>query len=416
MKIIDVIKYEGDNNTFVWKHPCEDFNSTTQLIVHETQQALFYMNGQALDLFEAGRHTLETQNIPLINKFFNRVSGDKTPFHCEVYFINKTEQMAIKWGTDSKIEYIEPTYGFPIQIGASGEMSLRIVDARRLLIKIVGTEDVLTQASLIQKFRMFLMTKIKTYIANYVTQNAVNIFLIDQKLTEISESLQKILSDDFNGYGVSLVHFYVTTVVKPEEDGAYRKFKELHFRKYSDVAEAKIRQDVEIINQNTEARKMIIESQGIAQKRQIEGYTYAQERGFDVAEGFAGNEGSGNMANLGIGLGIMSGVGGTVGGVVNQAIDGAINHKNDDIMITCPSCGVSLPSNTKFCSSCGKKIESLRATEIICPACGKKICKKKFCMECGAILALKCSKCGSELPGDAKFCHECGEKIEGVIL
>ena len=62
-QIADIIKYEGDNQTFVWKHPCEDFNSTTQLIVHESQQALFFMNGQALDLFEAGRHTLSVKYL-----------------------------------------------------------------------------------------------------------------------------------------------------------------------------------------------------------------------------------------------------------------------------------------------------------------------------------------------------------------
>ena len=61
--IADIIKYEGDNSTFVWKHPCEDFNSMTQLIVHESQEAIFFMNGEALDLFGPGRHTLETQNI-----------------------------------------------------------------------------------------------------------------------------------------------------------------------------------------------------------------------------------------------------------------------------------------------------------------------------------------------------------------
>ncbi|MDR0875755.1 MAG: SPFH domain-containing protein, partial [Clostridiales Family XIII bacterium] len=138
--IAEIIKYEGDNQTFVWKHPLEDFNTTTQLIVHETQEAIFYMNGQALDLFPAGRYTLESQNIPLIRKFFNLATDGDTPFHCEVYFINKTEQMAIKWGTDSKVEYVEPTYNFPIQIGASGEMNLRADDSRKLLIKVVGTE------------------------------------------------------------------------------------------------------------------------------------------------------------------------------------------------------------------------------------------------------------------------------------
>lgn len=108
-KIADIIKYEGDNTTFIWKHPCEDFNSLTQLIVHESQEAIFMMNGQALDLFGAGRYTLETQNIPKIGKALNRTTDGQTPFHCEVYFINKTEQMAIKWGTDSKVQFMEPT-------------------------------------------------------------------------------------------------------------------------------------------------------------------------------------------------------------------------------------------------------------------------------------------------------------------
>lgn len=121
------------------------------------------MNGQALDLFGAGRYTLETQNLPLLSRLFNRPFGHHTPFHCEVYFINKAEQMAIKWGTDSKVEYIEPTYKFPLQIGASGEMSLRAEDSRRLLMKVVGTTTGITQQVLIQKFRGILMTRVKTY-------------------------------------------------------------------------------------------------------------------------------------------------------------------------------------------------------------------------------------------------------------
>ena len=135
--LADVIKYEGDNTTFIWKHPCEDFSTGTQLIVHESQEAIFFINGQALDSFGPGRHTLETQNIPLIARLFNLPFGGKTPFHCEVYYINKTEQMAVKWGTDSKVEYVEPTYHFPLQIGASGEMSLRADDGRKLLIKLL---------------------------------------------------------------------------------------------------------------------------------------------------------------------------------------------------------------------------------------------------------------------------------------
>lgn len=86
MEIATIIKYEGDNNVFVWKHPQEDFNITTQLVVHESQEAILYRNGQALDLYGAGRYTLETENIPLLNKIINIPTGGKSAFHCEVYF------------------------------------------------------------------------------------------------------------------------------------------------------------------------------------------------------------------------------------------------------------------------------------------------------------------------------------------
>ena len=324
-QIAEVIKYEGDNSTFIWKHPCEDFNSLTQLIVHESQEAIFFMNGQALDLFGPGRYTLETQNIPLIGKALNRATGDKTPFHCEVYFINKTEQMSIKWGTDSKVQFLEPTYGFPISIGASGEMSLRAENSRKLLLKLVGTEDFLGQQKLVGFFRAFLMTRVKTYIAQVMKTNAINIFEIDENLTSFSDSIKKLLVPDFADYGISLERFFVTTVVKPDGDRQYEKFKELHFRQYADIAEAKLRQQTEIINAETEAQKTVIDSKAQAAKRAQEGYTYAQERGFDVAEQVAQNEAVGQFTNMGVGLGTMAGVGGAVGSVVGNAVNGAVN-------------------------------------------------------------------------------------------
>ena len=259
-KIADIIKYEGDNSTFIWKHPIEDFNSLTQLIVHESQEAIFFMNGQALDLFGTGRYTLETQNIPKIGKFLNRATGDETPFHAEVYFINKTEQMSIKWGTDSKVQYIEPTYGFPISIGASGEMSLRAEDSRKLILKLVGTENFLGQQKLVSFFRSFLMTRVKTYIAQVMKNNSINIFEIDENLTMFSEAIKNLLVGDFAEYGVSLEQFFVTNVLKPDGDRQYEKFKELHFRQYADIAEAKLKQQTDLIYAQTEAQKVVIDS------------------------------------------------------------------------------------------------------------------------------------------------------------
>jgi len=258
MSIAQIIKYEGDNQTFIWKHPQEDFNTGSQLIVHESQEAVFFMNGQALDSFGPGRHTLVTQNIPIAAKFFNLVTGGQSPFHCEIYFINKTEQMAIKWGTDSKMEYVEPTYGFPIQIGACGEMNLRIEDGRKLLIKVVGTEEEVYQEDIVQKFRSFLLLRLKPYMVKFIRENRINIFQIDEYLQVMSEAMKNILREDFAGYGIALEHFFINTVMKPETSPDYLRFKELHFRQYADIAEAKLQQQLEIIRQQTEAQKMTI--------------------------------------------------------------------------------------------------------------------------------------------------------------
>lgn len=329
VKIADIIKYEGDNTTFIWKHPCENFNALTQLIVHESQEAIFMMNGQALDLFGPGRYTLETQNIPLIGKALNIPTGGQTPFHCEVYFINKfinkTEQMAIKWGTDSKVQFMEPTFNFPLAIGASGEMSLRVNDSRKLLIKLVGTEDFLGQAGLTRYFRAFLMTRVKSYIAQVIQQQKINIFEIDAHLNELSAALMKLLQPDFDDYGIALERFFLTTVVKPDGEPTYEKFKSLYFRQYADITEARIRQQTQVIDAETEAQKTVIASQAMATKRAQEGYTYQQERGFDVAQDVAKNEATGQFTNMGVGLGAMAGVGGAVGGLVGNAVNGALD-------------------------------------------------------------------------------------------
>lgn len=390
-KIADIIKYEGDNSTFVWKHPCEDFNTTTQLIVHESQEAILFLNGQALDLFGPGRHTLETQNIPLLCQIINIPTVGESAFHCEIYFINKTEQMAIRWGTDSKVQYIEPTYKFPISIGASGEMSLSVDDSRKLLVKLVGTERVFDRQQLTTYFRSILMTKVKTYMAQTMRTNAINIFEIDEQLEAFSTDIRNRLVPDFLDYGVQLNRFYVTTVVKPDGDPQYEKFKELHFRQYADIAEAQLQQRVSIIEQRTEAQKMVIESRAIAQKRMQEGYTYQQERSYDVAEKAAQNEGIGEFSNMGIGLGMMTGVGGAVGEVVGGAVA-------DAFVGIAPPTQPSVTAN-KFCDQCGAELTPGAA----------------FCDECGApqVPSDTCSKCGFKFIKPGKFCPKCGTKREG---
>lgn len=362
MNIASVIKYEGDNSTFIWKHPTEDFNSFSQLIVHESQEAIFFMNGQALDSFGPGRHILETQNIPKIGRLFNRTTNSETPFHCEVYFINKTEQMSIRWGTDSKVQYMEPTYKFPISLGASGEMSLRVENGRKLLLKLVGTETNLSQSKLVSYFRAIMMTKVKPYIASYMKSKAVSIFELDEHLMTFSEVLKEQLIPDFLDYGLSLERFFVTNVVKPDDDPSYERFKKLFFEQSVGIQEERLQQQRELIRQETASKKAVMQSAARAQSRKQEGYTYQQERGFDVAQDLAKNEGVGNFTNAGIGLGMMAGVGGGMGAAVANLTTQAMAPINDAINMS-PQQGASFDDLSYMPPVIGLKPENELASE-----------------------------------------------------
>lgn len=128
------------------------------------------------------------------------------------------------------------------------------------------------------------MAKVKAYIAQTMRVEKISIFQIDEKLNDFSNAIHKLLGPDFTDYGIRLEKFFVTTIVKPDGDRQYEKFKEIYFRQYADVAEAKLDQQTDLIRAQTEAQKVVIDSHAQATKRDQEGYTYAQERSFDVAQ------------------------------------------------------------------------------------------------------------------------------------
>ncbi len=415
-KIFQVLKSETQNDVFIQKLPVtkEDFNTGSVLIVHESQEAIFLLNGQIINVYTAGKYRLTTDNIPIISNFLKRVFYDnESPFHCEIYFINLTEQMGINWGTDDKVEYLEPAYNFPIKVGASGEMNLRVNDSKLLLLKVVGTETDLTQKAVVQKFRSFLMIHLKPYLAKLLTDKNTNIFSIDQELLNISERLHQELKPIFLDYGLSLERFFVSRFVKPEEDRTYQEFKALHFAQYADVAKANLRQQVSLIDQETEAQRKIIDAQATATKRKLEGFTYHDERRFDVAQDVAKNEAKGEFHNLGVGLGMiedMGGLGDLIKGSINVVVNDSEREHPKGYSTNCPKCGGTIHDGSKFCSNCGEKL--LPANMIECPKCHAIIQMGSFCNNCGKKLVNNCAKCGSILEPDKKFCSECGTKVE----
>lgn len=448
---ISVIKYEGDNQTFVWKHPIEDFNMGSQLIVHESQEAIFFLNGQALDLFGPGKYTLETENLPGLKKVYDLPTGNQNPFHAEVYFINKTVQMGIKWGTDSRVRFIDPETGIPLDIGASGEMNLQVSDSRKLLVKLVGTtgglknKEVLSSESnkddtihntLRSYFRAPLMTEIKAYLASTIKEQKINILEIDERIGEFSEALKEKIKPKFEEYGLTIPEFYVTNVVLPEDDINFRKIRELLSKAYLGVREAEVDADIEkakrkkVLEEQTteiekakfEAEKTRIAAEARANKLTIEGeavQALRKQRGLDKAEvmhaqgynqkdviqaevqmayaegigkmgsnvGGAGGSGSTMMSDI-LGLGVGMAAMGAVGEKVGNVMKGF-----NDVMESDKTQPNLQPPATGWKCSCGCEDNT-----------------GKFCSECGKAKpeTWDCTACGAK-DNKGKFCSECGK-------
>ena len=475
--LASIIKYEGDNETLVWKHPIEDFNFGSQLIVHESQEAIFFRDGQALDLFGAGRYTLQTQQLPLLEKIYKLPTDTEGTFHSEVYFVNLATQMGVKWGTDSKVRLFDPASGLHIEIGASGEFNIRVTDSRKLLLKVVGTTGGLGQEQLLGIgngkgfFRSMVMTQVKSYLAQTIKENAINILEIDEHLMALSGALRERINAALDEYGLTMPEFYVSRIVTPDDDPNFRRMKEQYAEQYLLVrqegirkAEAEAAADRKAVEAQTAARMKIIGAQGEAEALKIQkqaeaeayrmqaeaeaaemrmkGYTYQQETSRQVGmeamkNGLGGGANAagalGDLAGLGVSLGAM----GSVIGMTKDALspmtqDAAQMGAAVGAAVTggwdCPACGHK-NITTNFCPDCGgKKPESKTGWD--CAQCGTKNIQSKFCPNCGAkkpegsngwicpecgtkdILSKFCPNCGARKPEEKHgwSCPECGTK------
>lgn len=430
MPIINVIKYEGKNDVFVYKHPTEDFNAGSQLIVHESQEAIFMRDGRILDHFGAGKYTLDTESLPMMKGFFKMVQEGPSQFHAEVYFVNLTTIMGVKWGTDSKVRMFDPASGLHIEIGAFGEFNIRVADSGKVLLKLVGTElglkkeDILgssgyTTSSVSGKFKALVMTKVKSFLPKAIRENNIDILEIDEHLDEISEYIRKQLNYSFESYGLIIPEFYVTNISTPDDDPNFRRLKAQHAERYLKVQEERIRQaeaearrnrvvveaetdaEVKIIGVKAEeeaVRRMAYaeaekeRAQGLAHADALKamGGNYQMETSRVVGKAAAENESSGNVSGIasdivkaGVGIGVGVSVAKNVVNSVSGVTHDIINPTQKDIDTDsntwiCPECGTS--NDGKFCKECGHKHEE--CTTWICPDCGSKNVGK-FCTNCG---------------------------------
>ena len=459
-----IVRYEGDDQTLVWKNPVEDFPNGSELIVHESQQAIFFQNGQALDCFNSGRYLLGPESMPLLNKICRLPSGSALPFHSEVYFINMSTLMGIKWGTDSKVRLFDPATGIHVEIGASGEFNIRVTDPRRLLIKVVGTTGGLKQSDLMGSsrgdIRSLIMTQVKSFLGRTIREQAIGILEIDERLMELSEALKTHINSQLSSYGLEITEFLVTKVVTPDDDPNFRRMKQQFADQYLKVREEQIlrsealaAQERKAVQAQTAAQLKVIGAQGDAdalriqkaaeveayrmqaaaeaEEMRLKGYTYQQET---VRE--AVKNGIGNTADVDNFVKV------TIGQIVTKEMAvpssspkaAPLYNMTDSYQEVprpavppasveketwdCPVCGEK-GITRNFCPECGAKkpVPQPAADTWNCPVCGEKGITRNFCPECGAKRPAQqpatdtwdCPVCG-EKGITRNFCPECGTK------
>ena len=291
MAIIDVVKVEMTDFELCKKFPSDDLRLGTQVVVYPTQVAFFVKGGQIYDQFEAGTYTLKTENIPLLNKIINLPFGSNSPFKAEVWYINLTTKMDMKWGTTTPIQLEDPKYNIIVPVRAYGQYGLRVIEPEVFLKTLIGTMHSFTADKVNDYFKGRMMSNLNSTISTKIAQDGISILEVNSHLVEMSLFCQEEINKAFEKYGLQLTDFAFVSINVPQDDPSVIKLKE---------------------------------AKDLAARMKITGRdVYQMERSFDVLEKAAGNEGAGGVVAMGTGLGAGIGIGGAVGGLVGQTLNTA---------------------------------------------------------------------------------------------
>jgi membrane protease subunit (stomatin/prohibitin family) len=349
MAVLDLIEYVDENsNEIVHREPQDqsgEFRLGSQLVVRESQQAVFFRDGKALDVLGPGRHTLSTNNIPLLTGLIGLPFGGKSPFRAEVFFVSMREFTDMKWGTPQPVVYRDSELGM-VRLRAFGTYSMKVSDPQLIVTQIVGSRSELTTDDLDNFLRSIIINEFNDLLGGVQTT-----ILDIQKMTrEMADTARNALSDDFAKLGLTLTSFQISSITPPDS-----------------------------------VQQKIDERSGMGALGDMGRYTQ-----FKTAEAIgdaAKNPGTaGDMASTGVGLGAGLGLG--------QAMAGALRESQSQqgqsqatpaaapATIACPNCQHQIPANSKFCPDCGYNLQG-----VTCPKCGTVNSPgAKFCTNCGTAL------------------------------
>jgi len=374
-QFIEVIEWLDDSrDTLVYRFPVagQEIKNGAQLIVRESQAAVFVFEGQVADVFAPGRYTIDGGNTPILSKLGAWKYGFNSPFKSEVYFVNTKQFTDMKWGTSNPVMLRDADFGI-VRLRAFGAYSLRVSDPSEFIKQIAGTNAQFQTEDIDVQLKRAIVTE----FSDAIGEMKIPALDLAAQYKEIGEAIRTKINEDFKAYGLDVTKFYVENVsLPPEVEAAMDK-------------------------------RASMGALGDAQK-------YMQFQAADALRDAAQNEGGG--AGLGAGLGAGFAVGGQMANAFGQQGPGGGSGGGGAQAaagVPCPSCGKLNAAGVKFCSDCGSKMETAK---VPCVKCGAQLREgAKFCSECGSTQEKPtCANCQHELLPTSKFCPECGTKTEAA--
>ncbi len=367
MEVIEWVDPTGEE--MIYRIPQEgsaDFKLGAQLIVRDSQAAIFFKSGHAADTFTTGRHTLSTLNVPILTRLLAFPYGFNSPFRAEVYFVNQKVFTSLKWGTKHPVTFRDRELGL-IRLRGHGAFTMRIEQPILFLNSIVGRQARYTTEEIQDYLRDVIIARLNDLLGEKLD----TVLELPAMYTELAEEFKGVVSNEFEKYGLQLVDFFISSITPPDD-----------------------------------VSKMIDQRSGMEAVGNLDKFLK-----YEMAKGLGQ---SGGTMGAGAGIGVGAGIGMMVpaGGMSKVFAPEQVELRREAVAtVTCPACHTDTPEQSRYCYRCGNTM----VKQNICPTCNKELpTEASFCLHCGHKLDAKqsCPHCKADLVPGSKFCGECGKKAD----